>query len=95
MDIRRILEWKFDDEKTVDEYINSLGNLALLNYKKNISASNYGFNTKVRIYQGKDEDGKNIDGITSFVSTQRIINSDDTGPKKWDLNSIKRKRSIS
>lgn len=82
-------DWKFENDELIDDNINSLGNLALLNYKKNISARNYGFDTKIRIYQGKDEDGNDIDGLTSFISTQKIIKSYNNGSVDWNLETIK------
>ena len=55
-----------------EEVINSLGNLTLLGYKKNIKAKNSCFTDKLQIYNGNDSSGKftcynitrNLEGFT-------------------------------
>ena len=61
------------DTEEADAYLHTLGNMALLNYKKNEECENYGFSKKIMIYQGKNEDGTNKSGVTSFDTTKMII----------------------
>ena len=61
-----------------EEYLNTLGNLALLSGAKNRYAQNFTFAKKVNIYQGLDKNGKKsgekAGKITVYQSTQKIIN---------------------
>jgi hypothetical protein len=77
------------DAEKADALLNTLGNLALLTGRKNISASNNDFSTKKSIYNGKGLDGK-----TAFVTTQIITENDDWTDKEmgfrffWLLGQI-------
>ena len=67
-------EWDYiKNRESTDAYLNTLGNMALLSYSKNEECENFGFSTKIRIYQGLDENGQNQDGITTFETTRIII----------------------
>ena len=81
-------EWNYIvDEKVLPE-INGLGNMALLQDIKNEEALNCGFDRKIRIYKGQDEQGNNKSGITSFEYTRKIIEYYDAGNKTWDIKQI-------
>ncbi|MBZ7938823.1 DUF262 domain-containing protein [Campylobacter sp. W0014] len=73
-------------KETVDNYLNSCGNLTLLKHKKNVDASNKSFEKKIEIYKGEGKDKKQ----SSFLITQMIVNSYE---KKeilyWDENAMK------
>lgn len=77
------------------EYLNSLGNLALLNGAKNRYAQNFTFKEKINIYQGFDKNGNKATGksgkTTVYVSTQRIINeyNSNTSKKRWNEKAVK------
>ena len=62
--------------------------MALLQDVKNEEALNCGFDRKVRIYKGQDEEGNNKNGITSFEYSRKIIESYDAGNKIWDIDQI-------
>ena len=85
-----------------DAYLNTLGNMALLQYSKNEECENFGFDKKIRIYQGKNIDGTNKSGVTSFDTTRVIImNAEKDAQEKskelgleekkyiWDVQCIK------
>ena len=76
--------------KKVNNKINTLGNMALLSAKMNISANNYGFETKRKIYLGKYENDKNNGDNkkekTSFKTTQPIIKE-----KTWTLDHVEKR----
>lgn len=88
-----------------DAYLNTLGNLALLHYSKNEECENYGFDKKIRIYQGQKPDGTNKSGVTSFDTTRVIITDaekeaqermQELGTKEkvyiWNVESIKKRK---
>lgn len=81
-------EWSYIKDEEVLPEINGLGNMALLQDIKNEEALNCGFEKKIRIYKGQDEEGKNKTGITSFEYTRAIIEYYDAGNKTWDIEQI-------
>lgn len=69
-----VKEWKQSWTSTdAEKWLNRMGNMTLLSGRKNISASNESFQKKKNIYLGKGQDG-----ITGFLTTQRIIDNE-----KW------------
>lgn len=87
-------EWNYIKDEEVLPIINSLGNMALLQDIKNEEALNCGFDNKIRIYKGQDEDGNNKSGITSFEYTRKIITDYDNGSKEWNLNQILSRKEL-
>ena len=81
-------EWSYIKDEEVSSEINGLGNMALLQDIKNEEALNCGFENKIRIYKGQDENGNNKSGITSFEFTRSIIEYYDAGNKTWDIEQI-------
>ena len=65
------------DEDAVKEWTNSLANLTLLRYRKNIQAQNFSFPKKKQIYSEKDKEK------TSFTTTQELLNETD-----WDIDTL-------
>lgn len=85
-------EWKYVDKVEAGRYMNTLGNMALLHYKKNEEALNRGFKTKCNIYQGKNEDGTpNNTGSTSFDTTRENVDVYEKEGRLWDVEDIKRR----
>lgn len=83
--------WKsFKDIKVIDKWINTGGNLTLLSGSKNISASNEGFETKIKAYDGTGLHDRTDRKITSFKITQNIVNdyNSDKFSKEWNVDSI-------
>lgn len=76
--------------KNGDEYLNTLGNMALLSGAKNRYAQNFTFKEKISIYQGFDKNGNKASGksgkITVYLSTQQIINDykANTFKQRWN-----------
>ena len=58
--------------------------------KKNIQASNNGFESKLESYRGKGFYNENSEGITAFRMTQKIVNDIDGNNKSigWNNQSI-------
>lgn len=81
-------EWSYIKDEVVSSEINGLGNMALLQDIKNEEALNCGFENKIRIYKGQDENGNNKSGITSFEFTRTIIEYYDAGNKTWNIEQI-------
>ena len=84
-------DWRNCEEiETIDEWINSGGNLTLLSGSKNISASNDGFLKKMVAYDSRGYYKANDDKVTSFIITQNIVN--DFKAKKyseeWNIDAI-------
>lgn len=89
--------WDYiENTEEADKYLNTLGNMALLYYSKNEECENYGFEQKIRIYQGKNVDGINKSGITSFETTRIIIAEAEKKEQDkkyiWDVTSIKNRK---
>ena len=76
-------EWKNINPEEVTEEINGIGNMALLQDIKNEEALNCGWETKVRIYKGLDEEGNNKSGITAFELTRKVLEN-----KEWNIQQI-------
>ena len=87
-------DWDYiENREEADTYLNTLGNMALLHFSKNEECENFGFETKMRIYQGKNEDGSNNSGITSFETTRVIIaNAEKNGKYIWNVDEIKNRK---
>ena len=81
-------EWNYIIDEQVLPVINGLGNMALLQDIKNVEALNCGFDRKIRIYKGQDEQGNNKSGITSFEYSRKIIEYYDAGNKTWNIEQI-------
>ena len=81
-------EWNYIKDEEVLPEINGLGNMALLQDIKNEEALNCGFDRKIRIYKGQDEEGNNKSGITSFEFTRKIIEYYDSGNTTWNIDQI-------
>ena len=81
-------DWKH--LKVESSIINSGANLTLLSGKKNIQASNNGFESKLESYRGKGFYNENSEGITAFRMTQKIVNDIDGNNKSigWNNQSI-------
>lgn len=69
-------DWDYIDKKEGNKYLNSLGNLALINSKKNIKASNCSFKEKKAKFFDKT--------ISPFKSTNDLLEVE-----KWDIENIK------
>ena len=76
-------EWKHINLEDVAEEINGLGNMALLQDIKNEEALNCGWDNKVRIYKGLDEEGNNKSGITAFELTRKVLEN-----TEWNIQQI-------
>lgn len=72
--------WKRDEG---EEWLHKIGNLTLLSGRKNIRASKSAFKEKRDIYRGKG-----IDGITSFIITQRVARK-----HQWTVKEARRRRT--
>ena len=89
-------DWKhITKHDEVIQKINTIGNMALLQWYKNEKALNKGFKKKLNFYSGYEEDGitpikdEKGKGATKFRTTQVIIDEYKNNPhKKWTLNSI-------
>jgi hypothetical protein len=73
-----------------DQIINSGANLTLLSGKKNIQASNNGFQSKLESYRGKGFYNENSEGVTAFRMTQKIVNDYENGfnTKDWNEETL-------
>lgn len=85
-------DWSYVNDDEASKYMNTLGNMALLYYKKNEEALNKGFKIKCNIYQGKNEDGTaNNNGVTSFDTTREVVDVYEKENNSWDIEDIKRR----
>ena len=86
-------EWGYlkEQSESIDKFINTLGNMALLYSKKNEAARNFGMPTKIDIYSGKDH---LMTGATTFHTTREVVNmvKDDTPEPYWDLSRIEERK---
>ena len=90
---RKEHDWDYiENKEEADSYLNTLGNMALLHFSKNEECENYGFETKMRIYQGKNEDGSNKSGITSFETTRVIISDAEKDAQRRMIESGSNKK---
>lgn len=98
---RKDNDWDYiENKEEADKYLNTLGNMALLHFSKNEECENFGFEKKLRIYQGKNEDGTNKSGVTCFETTRVIIlNAEKEAQKRekkeyiWNIETIKERKS--
>lgn len=87
-------EWRYmeeiEEDNNMDEWLNSGANLTLLSGSKNISASNDGFEKKMKAYDGRGNHRNNDDKITSFIITQNIVNDYKSNKfnKEWKVSAI-------
>ena len=85
-------DWNYVEVTKAEKHLNSLGNMALLHYKKNEEALNKGFAIKCNIYKGLNEDGtSNNSGTTSFNTTREIVDVYDIDKKLWNVDDIERR----
>lgn len=84
-------EWSYIDENKAMEVIDSLGNMALLTETKNKQLLHRGFEYKIKVYQGKDEQGNDIGGFITFQTTINIITEYNKTKKLWDTYEIKQR----
>lgn len=88
-------DWSYINADEAIKYLNTLGNMALLHYRKNEEALNKGFIIKCNIYKGLNEDGiSNNSGATSFDTTREIVGVHDVEGRLWDLSDIERRYKI-
>ena len=88
-------DWDYiQNHDLINQKINTIGNMALLQWYKNEKALNKGFKKKLNFYSGYEEDGKTLiqdekgKGTTKFKTTQVIIDNYKNTRKKWTSNSI-------
>ncbi len=81
-------EWSHVDADDAESYKNTLGNLTLLGYKKNLKAQNDSFEIKLKIYNGEDGSGR----WTCYDITKNI--KDIAHDAKWDIDSIKHRNEF-
>lgn len=82
---REELNWKEKFSKAdEDKLLNCLGNLTLLSYSKNISASNTNYSDKRKTYLGENKN----DGVTTYEITRKLIEKYQT----WTPETIKTRR---
>ncbi len=84
--------WDYINADEAKKYLNTLGNMALLHYKKNEEALNKGFEIKCNIYKGLNEDGTpNNSGTTSFNTTREVVDVHDVDGRLWNVDDIERR----
>ncbi len=86
------LDWQeFHEDPDIEDWINTGANLTLLSGKKNIEASNEGFQKKVNTYNGKGLHNSKNDGITAFRMTQKLADDYHSNKfdKEWNWDAIK------
>lgn len=84
-------DWEyFKSVNNIDTWINTGANLTLLSGSKNISASNLGFDKKIKAYDRTGLHDKEDDKITSFAITQKIVNDYNSNKfeKRWNVDSM-------
>ena len=84
-------KWDYINKEEAAKYIDTLGNMALLYYKKNEGALNKGFDEKCDIYLGLNKDGSsNNSGVTSFETTREITDVREKEKRTdWGVEDIK------
>jgi hypothetical protein len=75
------LEW-FPTPASRAQWVNRLGNLALLTRRKNSAASNYSFDVKKNTYFRKE-------GVSAFPLTTQVINE-----PTWDVDVVTKRQSM-
>lgn len=93
-------DWNYiSNHDAVEKKINSIGNMALLQWFKNEKALNHGLQRKLNYYNGYEDDGvtkiedENGSGVTSFVTTKKVIEEYKGKNKKWTGTSINERKS--
>ena len=88
-------EWDYiKNHDEVSQKINTIGNMALLQWYKNDKALNKGFKRKLNNYNGYEDDGvtpienEKGKGATKFRTTKIIIDEYMNTRKKWTTKSI-------
>lgn len=84
-------EWHhFANYKYIEDWVNSGGNLTLLSGKKNIAASNKGFDEKIKAYDGAGFHDIDDTKVTSFRITQFIVNDYNANKfaKEWNSEAL-------
>lgn len=89
-------DWNYvSNAERATQKLNTIGNMALLQWYKNEKALNKGFRKKLYLYSGFEEDGvtpieeNKGKGSTKFRTTQTIIEEyRDFPQKKWTIKSI-------
>lgn len=87
--------WSYiSNHEEIASKINSIGNMALLQWFKNEKALNYGLQRKLNYYNGYEDDGvtkikdERGSGVTSFVTTRKVIEDYKDKNKVWTSESI-------
>lgn len=94
-------DWNYiEDADEAARKLNSIGNMALLQWYKNEKALNKGFDKKLNLYKGYEEDGitpikeQKGRGETKFKTTKVIIDEYESKPEqKWTLESIDKRKN--
>lgn len=81
-------KWEYINNEEIEDYINKIGNLALLYKIKNEEASNKGFEEKIQIYEGKNKSY----GVTSFETTKWLISNFNKNKQMWNIDLIKERQ---
>lgn len=72
-------EWPGVERERVENYLNKLGNMALLFWTKNEEALNHGMPKKIEIYKGGD---KRETGLVTFETTRAVIDDYEKRPAR-------------
>jgi len=74
----------------IDSWIHTGANLTLLSGEKNIAAKHYGFDIKMKAYDGTGNHTSGDDKITSFNITQKVVNdyNANTYEKQWNKEAL-------
>jgi uncharacterized protein with ParB-like and HNH nuclease domain len=84
-------EWdNITDISEAYSYLDTIGNMALLQGKKNEEALNHGFRIKMDIYSGY---GK-TNGKAGFDTTQCIVDEFNKGDDIWNVDHIKKRKEF-
>ncbi len=80
----------FHEDPEIEEWINTGANLTLLSGKKNIEASNEGFDKKISTYNGKGLHNSKNDGVTAFRMTQKLADDYNSNrfARKWNWEAL-------
>lgn len=86
-------DWDYVDREKAYNYINKIGNLALLQNIKNEKALNCGFKKKMSIYKGLNKLDNNETGYSSFDTTIKLISDYEKKEKEWNIKDIEERQS--
>lgn len=85
-------DWQFlhAESEYLDEWIDCGANLTLLSGSKNIAASNYDFENKIKSYDGTGFHSDSDNKVTSFIITQKIVNNYNAYKfnKQWNVEAL-------